>query len=1234
MGALELAHLSDEDIDALGANGGVDPTLWYAARKALITESVARQFSALSLKQMAGEETFYTHYPSFIANGIAAYRSEFDPVLKLWNACDTVELLLRFLVFLCLGDLERHRALTVELLRREIWPRIEEPTLGKWEGMAVALSKAIGHLGEKAIAPEIPNFMERMRPFLEGPGKQRDASFENAFLQLRNQLAHGGGVTKAAAGHLVSRWDKVFMTLMARAEFLKEFSCITPYGSGWRLLGADTLEHASFDPVLAGFGASDGGEPTESGHVMVVRGDHVVSLWPFCLFGVPEQSRVEMEPPTDPVPQLYVRMDAVRLQYTCVGSVSLPMSETSEAALEAFRRILRYDAKASRRERAVTVRGFEDDVANMAAKLIGRACELRLIVDVLKGLDEGVVWMSGEGGIGKSYVIAKTLQMLGEEVPSATILPFRFKLGDDRCSRQRFLQFATERLEAMLLASSHKLDIGLPAKATQSPAVLKERLEALGDRKVYFCLDGLDEIAESDPNFASELPLALACRNVVWFCSGRPSHGLDRVFSSTRCTYIFDGGTRSALPRMEAGDIRAMLLEKSGSLRKKLVANDLEMNGKIVNPFVEKVINHADGLPIYVTYIIGDILSNRFTQFDGTETLPPTIRDYHEKSLGRVAKGIGPVQQILTPLIASLAVAQEPVSIGLLTDLLTLRSVLDRNVDGEDRVEDALSALGSLITQQSTPDSDTGFILFHTSLRQHLLASKSLLGPVHQAETSFYLLCRTRLDTPSCQGYIRRHIAHHYFKEGDVQGFVDLLMEGDNDQLNPMLDSAYGAVVDRLHLVEEERDHSVVSCFVRALSKATHAPLLDLIVDLFEIAFPYGGWLQKLFMEEMERCVQFCSPVKGVQALLRMNTAITSGGGGELKRRYLEEAERLSRTGDARSMRPMVLIHLAFREDVPLTVGLRYIEEAHGLAFEEEHPIMQWETCFNQGRYLNISWNFEPAATMLADCVNIFEGPIQPLRAIWARGKLATVLLRQGHFSTAILYFDNIQSLLATYFPHSRMSVHIRLDEYRAWLGFLCGDTDWAADAMRACYSEYVKKERKEQLRALCRLINGCLDASRLEVVQHCERSLEKAIASRVANVSWHAQIWALQTLGRLLARKGNFGRSEALFDQADALAKAMEAEHYCLVTRFYRAEVEYNRGQTEHATYLAEQSFREIGALGERVIQYTISRFVISCFETLSNRASVEIYRAFVDGFDQSIAEAEVRAFARETSR
>jgi hypothetical protein len=79
--------------------------------------------------------------PSPLALPLRDYAQEAHPVLRLHRLCDAVEIVTRFCVVVALGE-QRVRCAgqpLPEALLRELRPRIELPTFGKWKAMLEAL---------------------------------------------------------------------------------------------------------------------------------------------------------------------------------------------------------------------------------------------------------------------------------------------------------------------------------------------------------------------------------------------------------------------------------------------------------------------------------------------------------------------------------------------------------------------------------------------------------------------------------------------------------------------------------------------------------------------------------------------------------------------------------------------------------------------------------------------------------------------------------------------------------------------------------------------------------------------------------------------------------------------------------------------------------------------------------------------------------------------------------------
>jgi len=711
-----------------------------------------------------------SNFPTIIAQPLKEYLEEVNPVLKLWYACEAIELLLKLVVVLGLAEISRDGKVPKEVVSA-FSSRIEEPTLGKWKGMATDVIK---YILKRKVNIGIPEILELVNdilvPLLDGEADQKAP--ENSFSALRNQLAHGSGMTKKIAEKLLSVWRYKFEEAIDKAWWLKDLSfIILDKDKNFRILIGSSntaLPYSTDDPIILGKlkKAFEHGE-----EIVLVRGKYVLPIWPLTLYGIPRSPDpgVKIE---EPAPQVYIRRGEVRLQFTPIGSDELCQSVSDEPAMDSFRLLFRLDENiAQKANKAFEICGFESDIHKDSSQLVGRSEELVVIRKAITSNLSQVYWLTGPAGIGKSYLVARVADELLNDPPKNTlILPYRFKAGDDRCTRSKFLRFAIERILAW---GKLKLeDDDQSSRKNQKKAIeeIKELLSYFGDKRLIFILDGLDEIAEKDPKFAKEIPLGLSFPGVTWFCAGRPERGLPEIFSSDRCHHIFPDG----VPMMSSGDIRIMLLENIGKLRKDLLDKDKEKGDKIVNPFIEKVARCANGLPMYVAYLIRDIQANRFMSMKVGEQLPPSIDAYHEELLQRCL--IGTLHQLLTPLAVTLAISEEPLTPQSLKSLLKRRTVVKDDELGLQLLNQGLSAIASMLCRATTPEGKEGYSLYHNSLRQHMLRSDRTRYAVELAQIA---MCDAALSVTddAVAPYLYRHGITHLIESDRRNDAVSLLTD-------------------------------------------------------------------------------------------------------------------------------------------------------------------------------------------------------------------------------------------------------------------------------------------------------------------------------------------------------------------------------------------------------------------------------------------------------------------------
>ncbi len=705
--------------------------------------------------------------PSPLAVPMDEYLREAHPVLKLWRACDILELTLRLAVALGIGDAMQATGRLPEKVVRACQSQIELPTLGKW----VNLASVVSELPLEDCFPELPSFVQStLLPVLSGP--REGATERSSLLSLRNRLAHGGGVSRGLAQTLLDAWSERLDATFAAHAWLTRVTLVARSGDGsFVAMVGPSGRHRPFVPPSAQLTTSLEGCLTRA-RVAAVRDVRAVPVWPLATFGAPPRTEATDETPLPELTMMYVRRGPVSLQYMPVGSETVAQADGDPEAMLAFRELFQLDARDQRAlEGRFVVRDFSADIRRDAARLVGRASELGSLVALARCTPRGVIWVSGAPGIGKSYLMAATaVQLLGDAESKGSgeahpeVLAYRFRGGDERCSRERFLTFAVERLR--VVPGADRKPGSAHAPASSAAALMQElraELKRLAGSRIVLLLDGLDEIAESDPRFADEIPLSIDAPELLWVCAGRPERVLTEAFRPDRCIHAF--GASSGVQRMGAGDIRSMVIERIGPMRQKLLTRDREIEGEagVDNPFIARIAERADGLPLYVTHVIGDILSGRIRSFEPTTPLPRGLTSYQDQLLDRCHAGA--IASVSTAIIGLLAVAREPLSFVQLLEAISpplavvpTPLILDRD-RARRHLEHALSVTAPLLERAQTPEDAEAFRLNHHSLRQRILESEATRDIAEAQERVLATLCAA-VPGPDEQPFLHYAVRH------------------------------------------------------------------------------------------------------------------------------------------------------------------------------------------------------------------------------------------------------------------------------------------------------------------------------------------------------------------------------------------------------------------------------------------------------------------------------------------
>lgn len=788
--------------------------------------------------------------PSPLAVSLRAYRDEGNYQLKLWRACESVELLMRILVLTRIAELHAGGAMSRDL-RDDLRDRLWAPTLRHWTRIADRLAHK--SLPPSAFFPEASaEFARRLSAFF-GSGPSND-TVGSSFLQLRNRLAHGFGLDIDTAGSIFELWE----------------GRIRDYFQNFAWLDAVTFYSRSGDAVISHRGPDaesmqdrkppDGLRFARPDDVVAVRGAHRVSVWPLIRFGHPNlpDARRALD---RPVLEIYSRQSSVEgFHYTPIQSHSADWSvsdpEASACFFEWFPRSDDSRGTASRQvgKAAALVEGdavsnFGPIVAKEARQLVGRTEALDEVERLVRAAQHPVYWLSGTAGIGKSMVLAAVADRAlkaADRSDAGCVVPYRFKRGDARCNRLAFMA-----LTGRTLLGEGDANDSVTMDYDQLRRALLQRIR---DTRVFMVFDGLDEIDEVDETFVPDVLVRLAHEfrdncNVTWLWAGRESSArgsMRRYFKPQLVHDVF----RDGLQPLKEEEVRSFLVEQMGPTRYRLLGRDqstrkklaelpltralvraldaggfppeiekiielpylqassdvrvlkgggkrdartwlvefsdrilrLESKAKVLsvysdqvrNRFVEMVSEKSKGLPLYLRFVVQDILRGVIKNLD--EDLPDGLQSYYTELLGR--NHIGQLAVMLTPLLCLIACAEEPLRREhLLARVRSQQAPLHFGDEEDAEKWLGLSMEGLSPMLRGDGSADTGYTPYHFSLRQHLETSEDTKAQFALAHRWLASQClpKTVDEGGVFARYAARHGISHLIRCDMVAEAIDLL---------------------------------------------------------------------------------------------------------------------------------------------------------------------------------------------------------------------------------------------------------------------------------------------------------------------------------------------------------------------------------------------------------------------------------------------------------------------------
>jgi hypothetical protein len=702
----------------------------------------------------------------FLAAPLDDFEREEDPLVRLWMACELFEFTLRFGVAAMLSTVASGAVVLDAKSKARVREQLLLPTLGRWLELTDVLSAECGNVIPGQVFRTI--FEAAIVPL----ARPTDGSL--GMLAVRNQLAHGMSTRRSAAVAILRELEPKIERLVGTYELIADWTVGCPDANGtWKALRGPTGHAVSWQP-------SQGVQnrlhqiQLKPEQLVLIADDCVSPLWPLSVFGVPAHDGEILQRPVSALPQIYARRGKSGIDLTVLRSETFAVSNLGRPAIEEFDRVLPRTPFAERVS-VHRVAGFERQFERDFEETVGRVKERELLSTWVTSDGRGLGVVYGGAGTGKSILMgAVAHQAMGGSASDDHVaaVAFRFKRGDERCHRSAFLQYLVDEFCRRLERPS-----GNDQASITFACGMARDLAA--NHRVVLLLDGIDEIVDLDRKFIEEIIAKLTTSVHAVLCFSRPEPAVCQALDSLEARSVFAGG----LAMMDDDDIRAMVLERTGPLRRVLLRRDSECAEGIRNPAIEPIVRASRGLPLYVTYVINDLISGRI-ELRELDQLPPTLSAYHERLLERAC--LSDAGMVAPPALVLICLAGEPMTEEALAALLISWGMVDELNDAIDSVQKAIRAIEPMLRRVEIDGSDGAYGPYHESLRQHVCESRRLHGTLKRAKR---VLCEEarkatnshEMDGGGCtywfllRDYMLRHGVFHLLNEGSIEDAIELL---------------------------------------------------------------------------------------------------------------------------------------------------------------------------------------------------------------------------------------------------------------------------------------------------------------------------------------------------------------------------------------------------------------------------------------------------------------------------
>lgn len=698
--------------------------------------------------------------PSILVIPGVEFLLEPHPLLGLYRFVDLMEVLTKFCAILGWADLSQAEVSSRRKRLLRLGREMERPTFGSWAAFLRLMCGGVKRTDDLLVPELWPPVRQSLLPLL---GSQR-GDYRQEVLPLRNLLAHGGVFRVDDAAALRDYFLGRFLGLVREFSFLSEVRVGRRASSRAEyLLGRSEFPVSVPGPSLENIGIVDLEEAARTSEMIVAaRSGRTIRLWP--LIYLDDESVRSMASMT---PYLYNRFESSQVTHSGPWSSTpfLVRTDIVEPVSRLFDREAGNQGKATRawyleeREKAIEI----------ASNGIGRLADIAHVLNTVRNADRGFFWVLGNAGVGKSVLMSMVFQRLCEHSdPGVRVLFHRFRRGEAHCNSIGLVASLSGQLADLCQDRVFSQQSGTFSSIERFMGALGSSAWLAGGIKTIVLLDAVDEAVAGEPDFAENLAEFGDLPGVVWVCSARTLPGVADLPPWRQHVRIFGNG----MDGLDKGAIREILLEGTGRKKYDFLKRDIPGQTALANPFLESLVSRAGGLPLYIRFVVSDILTGRLTFLDET-ALPNGLTAYYSRLLHQGQ--IGDAAFLATPLQVLAALLEEPWNDCAFYVFFSWMGLIPPGDKGLRAVRDALAAGSSTLRSVCSASGGTTYSCFHDSWRQYLLKADEVSSVRHLIELTLARAVHeeSRLSSSRwLQRYFRVHGGRHLLQAGRISEAV------------------------------------------------------------------------------------------------------------------------------------------------------------------------------------------------------------------------------------------------------------------------------------------------------------------------------------------------------------------------------------------------------------------------------------------------------------------------------